>query len=319
VHNKALAPLPSACSELQSSDWLGLLHTAGVVSITIAGLTLSRWGGLLWFIGQILFAVALVQWFIILHECGHETLFRSRPLNVFAGHIASFFSVIPFHCWKRVHASHHRWTGWQDLDPTTASLVPRRLSRSERSLINFSWRYWIPIFSIIYRINNYWNIPRLRRLYGNREDWRRMLVNTVALLFFYGFIVSAFGLRETIEMVGLGLFFAMFFEDPLILSQHTHIPQLASGGQKVRPFSAFDQEAFTRSLRFPAWVSRFVLLNFDAHELHHMYPFVPGYHLRRIAYVGANEVHWWTWIREVKQIPGDQFLFRNRNNTGAMV
>ena len=50
--------------------------------------------------------------------------------------LAAFFALIPFGCWKLIHGMHHHWTGWQDLDATTATLVPRPLSRVERML---SW------------------------------------------------------------------------------------------------------------------------------------------------------------------------------------
>ena len=62
------------------------------------------------------------------------------------------------------------------------------------------------------------------------------------------------------------------------------------------PHRALDQAQYTRSLRLPAPVSR-ALLHFDAHELHHMYPFVPGYRLRDIAFEPAHEVAWWRWVR----------------------
>ena len=78
-------------------------------------------------------AVAFVQWFVILHECGHDTLFRTRTWNRVAGSVAGFFALIPFACWTRVHSRHHRWTGWQDLDPTTEALVPRNRGRVERA------------------------------------------------------------------------------------------------------------------------------------------------------------------------------------------
>ena len=75
-------------------------------------------------------------------------------------------------------------------------------------------------------------------------------------------------------------------QDLLLLSQHTHVPQHVSNGEAVKPFPCLEQEPFTRSLRLPRLASRF-LLHFDAHELHHMYPFVPGYNLRRIPYPPA--------------------------------
>jgi acyl-lipid omega-6 desaturase (Delta-12 desaturase) len=101
----------------------------------------------------------------------------------------------------------------------------------------------------------------------------------------------------------------------LLLSQHTHIPQNVSHGEQVRPFPSIEQEAFTRSLRLPGWLSA-LLLHFDAHELHHMYPFVPGYLLRRIPYQPSHEVGWWEWVRASKRLPGVVLLFNNRETTG---
>ncbi len=314
-----LAPPPAACIALRPSDKLGLIHTAGVAATTIAGLAMSRLGGIRWFGGQLLLAVSLVQWFILLHECGHETLFRRGPLNTLVGGVAAFFSGIPFICWKRVHGKHHRWTGWQDLDPTTASLVPRPLSAMERSVIHISWKYWIPTFSVLYRVNNYWNLLRLRKLFGPSREWRQMASGAIGLLSLYSITIYLMGIRGVIEMGGLAVFLALVCEDPLILSQHTHIPQHVSHGVNARPFAALEQEEFTRSLLFPAWVSKFVLFNFDAHELHHMYPFVPGYCLRRIPYDGMNEIHWWRWLTLAKRIRGEEFLFRNQNDTGIYI
>jgi fatty acid desaturase len=88
-----------------------------------------------------------------------------------------------------------------------------------------------------------------------------------------------------------------------------------SCGGRVAPHSAMDQERFTRSLRLPGVVSRAVL-HFDAHELHHMYPFVPGYRLRDIAYEPQNEIGWRQWVVAARRIPGDVLLFQNRQQTG---
>lgn len=77
-----------------------------------------------------------------------------------------------------------------------------------------------------------------------------------------------------------------------------------------------EQEVFTRSLRFPAWLSAW-LVRVDAHELHHMYPFVPGYRLSAIDYPTENEIGWWRWVRGAKRLPGEVFLFQNRDETGA--
>lgn len=311
------APSPATMAHLRSSNTAGalLVGVASVLTIVGIGLSLQR-SWLLWAIGQIVFALAMLQWFSLLHECGHETLFRTKALNAPIGRVAGFFSLIPFHCWKRVHGRHHKWTGWQDVDPTTAALVPRELSGAERLLMNVCWKFWIPLFSILYRLNNYWNVPRLRALFSKHEDRQRLLLSGVGLVVAYVLVFALVDASTVARVSGVALLLTLVAEDLLLLSQHTHIPQQLSHGQPVRPFPTIEQEVFTRSLVFPRWLST-LLLHIDAHELHHMYPFVPGYRLGGIAYDTENEINWWSWIRRARAMPGEVFLFQNRLETGA--
>jgi len=310
-------PTPADLTHLRPSDAAGSAVTLVAVVATVIALTLSMRAEVwLWLPGQIILAVALVQWFAILHECGHETLFRSRSIHRAIGQVAGFFSIIPFYNWKRVHGRHHKWTGWQDVDPTTATLVPRELSRVERVLVNVCWRYWIPLFSVLYRVNNFWNWQRLRSLFEKSEDRRRLALSSAALVVAYAAVIVIVGPAALLRLVGLGLLLSLVAEDLLLLSQHTHIPQQLSHGEPVRPFPTIEQEVFTRSLVFPRWLSA-LLLHIDAHELHHMYPFVPGYRLGGIAYETENEIGVWTWVRRARAMPGELFLFHNRLETGA--
>ena len=309
-------PTAAALTRLRPADRNGLLVTGQCVLVTAAGLALSIRGGMGWFPGQLLLALGFIQWFALLHECGHETLFRTRRLHKPIGHVAAFFSIIPFHCWKRVHGRHHKWTGWQDIDPTTAALVPRELGRAERMLVNVCWKFWIPLFSVLYRVNNFWNLPRLWTLFAARADRRRMAWNAVLLLACYAGIAIAIGPGTLLRVVGLALVLSLIAEDLLLLSQHTHVPQQLSGGSDVRPFPTIEQEVFTRSLVFPRWLSA-LLLHIDAHELHHMYPFVPGYRLDAIPYETENGIDVVTWTRRARALKGEVFLFQNRLESGA--
>jgi fatty acid desaturase len=310
-------PSPAALTHLRASDAAGLAVAGPCIALTAVGVFLStRTNPLTWLAGQLLLALALVQWFALLHECGHETLFRTRALHAPLGHLAAFFSMIPFHNWKRVHGRHHKWTGWQDIDPTTASLVPRELSRAERVLVNVCWKYWVPLFSVIYRVNNFWNWPRLKTLFVRAEDRRRLALHMLGLVTAYALVIALVGPSTFLRLCGLAVVLSLVAEDLLLLSQHTHIPQNVSGGAEVRPFPTIEQEVFTRSLVFPRWLSA-LLLHIDAHELHHMYPFVPGYRLAGIAYATENEIGCWTWIRRARALPGEVFLFQNRLETGA--
>jgi fatty acid desaturase len=287
------------------------------IGITVGAIWLSLQASIWWWAaGQILLALALVQWFAVLHECGHETLFRGKRANSIVGQVAGFFAIIPYYNWKRVHARHHKWTGWQDVDPTTAALVPRKLQTVERILVNVCWKFWIPLFSVLYRVNNFWNWPRLRALFEKYEDRQRLATSSIALLLMYVVVFAVAGPGVVFRAAGVALLLALIAEDLLLLSQHTHIPQQLSNGEPVRPFPTIEQEVFTRSLVFPRWLSA-ALLHIDAHELHHMYPFVPGYRLGGVKYDTENEIGLWAWIRGARAMPGELFLFHNRLETGA--
>ena len=177
------APTPADLTHLRASDGAGALVAGQAIALTLLALILSvqpAWP--VWLLGQVLLAVAMVQWFALLHECGHETLFRTKRLHIPLGYVAAFFSLIPFHNWKRVHGRHHKWTGWQDVDPTTAALVPRPLSTAERVLMNICWKFWIPLFSVLYRLNNFWNWPRLTTLFTKPSERRRLALDMLGLL-----------------------------------------------------------------------------------------------------------------------------------------
>jgi acyl-lipid omega-6 desaturase (Delta-12 desaturase) len=286
------------------------------VSLTFGGVWLSLQPHLAaWIAGQILTAAGLLHWFVLLHECGHETLFRSRRWHRFVGPVAGAFSLIPFASWTRVHGRHHKWTGWQDLDPTTVALVPRERSKASRVLVNVCWRLWIPLFSCVYRIENYWNLPRLKGLFTSRGDRRAIRNGVLSLLLIYAAALVVLGPALCARAAALGILLSFAAEDVLLLSQHTHVPQHVSHGEPVRAYPAPEQEVFTRSLRLPGWASMW-LLHFDAHELHHMYPFVPGYHLRAIPYQPHHEIGWWQWIRGAKKLSGEVLLFQNREESG---
>jgi omega-6 fatty acid desaturase (delta-12 desaturase) len=309
-------PAPADLRHLRAGNAQGAASVALCVALTLSGVWLSlRPGTLAWLAGQTITAAALLQWFVLLHECGHDTLFRSRRWHRLVGPVAGALTLIPFASWRRVHGRHHKWTGWQDLDPTAVALLPRERSRTQRAIVNACWRLWIPLFSALYRLENYWHLPRLARMFPAARDRRALGISAASLICLYGAALALAGVATCARVAGLAVLASFVAEDVLLLSQHAHVPQHISHGIVVRPYPAPEQEIFTRSLRLPAWTSAW-LLHFDAHELHHMYPFVPGYHLRAIGYAPHHEIGWWDWVRRAKRLPGEVLLFQNRDESG---
>ena len=312
-------PSASEISTLKPALVEGLIHCAVMLALLFGGISLALADNVTVYVaGQIVLAFFFVHAFVLLHEAGHDTLFPRRALNRVAGHAAGFFTLIPFWNWQRIHARHHHYAGWQDLDATTASLVPRPIQGYERHIINFVWATWLPLFALTYRVQNFWNLPRVARYISNPKNLLRIRINTALLVVAYIALAAIVGPLILLKLFGPAFLLSLVFQEFLILSQHTHVPQRLSEGQDVRPFTPLEQEIFTRSLKLPAWLS-WILMHFDAHELHHMYPYVPGYCLRQIHYKPVNEVHWWSWLKAARRLKGTDFLFRNWNDTGIRV
>lgn len=105
-------------------------------------LSYSYWVTLLLAIPTSLFVVRL---FIIQHDCGHGSFFRSRRANNTVGFFLGVLTLIPYDYWRKSHAIHHashgdlERRGWGDIDTRTVkeylALSPgrRRLYRILRS------------------------------------------------------------------------------------------------------------------------------------------------------------------------------------------
>ena len=53
----------------------------------------------------------LVRLFIIQHDCGHGSFFKSRAANDFFGRALSVMTLTPYGSWSQGHAAHHASTG----------------------------------------------------------------------------------------------------------------------------------------------------------------------------------------------------------------
>jgi omega-6 fatty acid desaturase (delta-12 desaturase) len=58
--------------------------------------------------------LVLVRVFIIFHDCGHGSFFKSRRANDIVGIITGILTFTPYYQWRHSHAVHHASAG--DLD-----------------------------------------------------------------------------------------------------------------------------------------------------------------------------------------------------------
>ena len=157
--------------EKKSSNSYALLLLLLMITLTlIMVLISSSQSGTIWFFAQLILGVLILQWFFLVHDLGHGHFFSWSKMNIICGVLASFFVMLPFFSWKYIHRYHHVWTGWKDKDPTMSMIVPTKIPIWQKRVINFCWKYWIPIFSLSFSFSNFWNLPKLIKLFPQKKN-----------------------------------------------------------------------------------------------------------------------------------------------------
>ncbi len=86
----------------------GTVLFAGAWILMYASLAVSYWVTLALAVPT---AFLLIRLFIIQHDCGHGSFFRSSRTAEVVGSILGVFTLTPYHFWRKSHAIHHATNG----------------------------------------------------------------------------------------------------------------------------------------------------------------------------------------------------------------
>jgi acyl-lipid omega-6 desaturase (Delta-12 desaturase) len=295
--------------EFKSSNTMGFLYLLSPLLFVAIGLYLSLTNTFGWqfILGQISLSIFFFQCFILLHETGHYSYFKSRLLNRIAGHVFATLSFIPFTSWVAIHNLHHKWTGYRDKDPTTEGTVSPNFNTTVKWLVNISWFCFIPLFTVGYRIGNYWNIKKIKKHLSQRK-LPAIYLNIILQIFIYTFLIYFFGSWFVAYLLPAYIL-SLMISDLFILSQHSHIEIPLSNGKEVKPIRFSEQVQYTRSVSVFSNIGRYVYFNFNLHELHHAYPVLPAYYLDKTNLTMPNTVKFMHYLRDAKKMKGIDFIF----------
>ncbi len=296
---------------LRASDrraWTGVLVETLLVGAGIF-LSLHSWGT--WILGQLLLFVCVWRAFAILHSCAHNAFFQTRSLNRVFGWVFSLWAFVPFDGWKKSHLEHHKWTGTPERDPSLQLPKAEELSPGFLRFLDWAWRLHIPIFSVLFTLSKLSQKKRTRGCArpdsavpaaprdGSAIFW---LLMHLAALFLLGLAY--------LKLLLVPFMLYLFTSDFLVISQHNGVsaerglpaPATLVPSKRPEAFALREHDLFTRTLRFPRWVSAGVFLYFDKHTLHHFAPFIPHYCMPEACSAPdaamINEVPWYHWVKE---------------------
>lgn len=247
-------------------------------------LWLSRWlplgyGSPAFWAAQLLLAVIYFHHFAILHEAGHGNVDARDGWNALAGHYASLFCFLPYYPWKYIHHEHHTWTGNLERDPTLRQLRRMKQAGHVPWSVRLAWRSWIPAGALLQH-TVFWLYPlrawREGRLRG--AQGRRSLFSVVFLACGYGLLAYAGPAWLTWANLWPSLAIYLVAVELVNFPHHIDMPVLEDPEAKLAPWQ---QQATTRSCDYGIW-SAVLVLNFNLHTEHHLYPKVPWYRLKTV-------------------------------------
>ncbi len=263
---------------------LGVTATAwiAVLALMYAGLGLSVWAA--WALAPVAGGL-LIRIFIIQHDCGHGSYFKSRRANDLTGWICSLATWTPYANWRVQHAHHH--ATWNNLDRrggrfdiyssclTVAeyrALTPFRRFAHRIMLHPLIAQVALPpiIFFVFYRFP--FDTPSSR----NRE--RASVHRTsLAIAVLYTGLALILGARAVLLVQAPVVAIASIIGVWLFSVQHRFELALWADNAAWDPITAGLHGS--SYLRLPAWLHWFTG-NIALHHLHHLSPRIPNYRLQ---------------------------------------
>ncbi len=229
----------------------------------------------------VLAGLVLVRVFIIFHDCGHGSFFRSRRANDVVGFITGVLTLTPYQHWRQRHAIHHATSGHLDKRGTgdiwTMTVEEYfQASRWKRFAYQLARNPFIlfgiaPLYLLV--VHQRFPIDCATRRERASVHWMNVAVAgvSVALAWIFGFVPYLI-IHLTVILVtgavGVWMFYVQHqFEDVY----------WERGADWDYTAAALEGSSFYKLPRIFQWFTG----NIGFHHIHHLSPRIPNYNLER--------------------------------------
>ena len=301
IQNASITPQPAAAeqsSQVTVAEWKAIVLQYQEPSVWRAGWQLVNTIGsyaILWVLMYFSLSISwwltiplavlagglLIRIFIIFHDCGHGSFFKSRLLNDIVGFIAGLLTFTPYYHWRWEHSLHHASSG--DLDRRGTGdiwtmtvqeyLESSRWKRFAYRLARNPFILFVVAPVFLFVVRERFPSPRANA----RERHSVWLMNlallsmVVALCCLFG--VKAFLLIQLTIMVfsgaaGVWMFYVQHQFDGAYWER---------GDAWDYTAAALQGSSFYRLPRVLQWFTG----NIGFHHIHHLSPRIPNYNLER--------------------------------------
>lgn len=266
-----------------------------------------------------LISILMFRNFGLMHDAAHGSLVQSKKANNFFGILGGAICLLPFEQWKVSHLQHHFWSGNIEKDPVMSLVIKfPKFSMRTKNVVSFLWKAWFPILSILQHLV-FW-ILSLRTFIQKPKSFYET-ASFCAPILFWGALL-AFGSKQFIFFSLLpGILIYLLGTEVINLPHHLQLPHL----KNEQRYSVWDQYKTARTCLYPMKLSSFLILNFNFHAEHHMFPDVPWYYLPEIqklilAHIddGYQSDPTFSWIIDNRKVDVEAMLVKNRESSNDL-
>jgi omega-6 fatty acid desaturase (delta-12 desaturase) len=233
----------------------------------------------------VLTAGFVVRIFIIQHDCGHGSFFKSRRANQIVGSLCSVMTFTPYASWRRQHAGHH--ANWNNLDrrESGADIYSACMTVKEYQALSRRQRFTYRL--IRHPIVSHILIPPLvflllyRVPFDTPKDWtverRSVYWLDFAMLTVFGGLSALFGWKQVL-MIQLPIICTSSIVGVWLFALQHRFEGVVWARQAEWSFTnaALDGSSYLELPRVLQWFTG----NIGFHHIHHLSPRVPNYRLQ---------------------------------------
>lgn len=223
----------------------------------------------------------LVRIFIIFHDCGHGSFFKSSKANNFWGTLTGFLVYTPYFQWRHEHAIHHATAG--DLDKKgTGDIWTLTVEeyKNASTWTKFQYRIYrnpLILFSVGALISFFF-VQRFPTKISNKQDKISVYLTNFVVVAIAVLMSLLIGIKEFLliqvsimlvaSAAGVWLFYLQHQFQGVYWERHENWDRLKS---------AFEGSSFYKLPKVLQWFTG----NIGFHHIHHLSPSIPNYYLEK--------------------------------------
>lgn len=256
-------------------------------------------------------SVLMFRNFSLMHDASHGGLTKNKFLRATLGLLSGIVCLLPYDLWKKSHLKHHFWAGNYEQDPVL--MIVKKFPNSSdasKKMFNFFWQKGIPFAGLSQNIVFWINAT---------IDWKGNIASVKSWIDFWipvvawGWLLSSLTSGYQVAALGAGFYCYLRLVEIINFPHHAGL-YVQPLGENHLPAS--DQFEVTRTCVYQSWFEKFILLNFNYHAAHHLFPDLPWHELEKAhqtlmkSELGKSMiVVSGDWIYEQQRRPFAEFLF----------